>query len=138
MSFYDDYVEDGLCCNVCGAYIDGEEPGFPRTCDDCLEYEKQQLRQKKQLAEGKKKLEKIKKELEANNINYVLKNENTGHFHTRRKFDNQLIEFYAFTGKISIVGKIQKARGIKALIQILLKKGVTNENTSNYVNNKSG
>lgn len=131
MSYFEDYVADGLCCQICGEVIDGKEPGFTRTCDDCLEYEKQQLRQRKQIAEGKKKLEKIKKELEANNISYVLKNENTGHFHTRRKFDNQLIEFYAFTGKISIVGKIQNARGIKALIQILLKKGVNNENTSN-------
>ena len=63
-------------------------------------------------------------------ISYELKNVNTGHFHTRRKFDNQLIEFYAYTGKISIIGKIQKARGIKALLEILLKKGVVNENTS--------
>lgn len=117
MSYYDDYVADGLCCQVCGAYIDGEEPGHPRTCEDCLEYEKNQNKNKK--AKGMKKLEKITKELEANKINYIIKNERTGHFHTRRKSDNQLIEFYAFTGKISIVGKIQNARGIKALIQIL-------------------
>lgn len=43
MSYFDDYIADGLCCNVCGAYIDGEEPGYPRTCEDCLEEEKQQL-----------------------------------------------------------------------------------------------
>lgn len=119
MSYYDDYIADGLCCQVCSAYIDDEEPGHPRTCEDCLEEAKQRTRQQKQIREGKKKLEKIKKELEENDIKYALKNENTGHFHTRRKFDNQLIEFYAFTGKISIVGKIQNARGIKALIQIL-------------------
>lgn len=129
MSFFDDYVADGLCCNVCGAYIDGEEPGYPRTCEDCLQYEKQQLKQKKQKADGIKKLEKIKKELEANNIDYTLKNANTGHFHTRRKYDYQLVEFYAYTGKITIVGKVQNARGIKALLEILLKKGETNENT---------
>lgn len=29
MSFYEDYVEDGLCCQYCGAYIDGEEPRLP-------------------------------------------------------------------------------------------------------------
>ena len=103
MSYFDDYIADGLCCNVCGAYIDGDEPGYPRI-------------------NGQKELEKIKKELEKNKINYYIKNANTGHFHTRRKFDNQLIEFYAFTGKISIVGKIQKARGIKSLIKILIEK----------------
>lgn len=29
MSFYEDYVEDGLCCQYCGAYIDGDEPRLP-------------------------------------------------------------------------------------------------------------
>ena len=119
MSYYEDYVADGLCCQVCGAYIDDDEPGYPRTCDECLEEAKQRVKQQKQIKEGKKKLKKIQKELENNNINYALKNENTGHFHTRRKSDNQLVEFYAFTGKISIIGKIQNARGIKALLQIL-------------------
>lgn len=122
MSFFDDYVADGLCCNVCGAYIDGEEPGYQRTCNDCLEYEKQEKKKQKQNTASKKILEKVETELQKNKINYVLKNKETGHFHTRRKYDNQLIEFYAYTGKISIVGKIQNARGIKALIQILLRK----------------
>lgn len=138
MSYFDDYIADGLCCNICGAYIDGDEPGYPRTCEDCLSEEKSRLNQEKKWRSGQKELEKIKKVLEKNKINYTLKNANTGHFHTRRKFDNQLIEFYAFTGKISIVGKIQKARGIKALIQILVDKGeITNENTSKSNNNKS-
>lgn len=35
MSFYDDYVADGLCCMVCGELIDEEEPGYPRKCADC-------------------------------------------------------------------------------------------------------
>jgi predicted nucleic acid-binding Zn ribbon protein len=122
MSYFEDYVADGLCCNVCGAYIDGEEPGYPRTCNDCLEYEKQEKKKQKQKATGKKIIQKTEKELQNNKINYVLKNEETGHFHTRRKFDNQLIEFYAYTGKIAIVGKIQNERGIKALIKILLGK----------------
>ncbi len=118
MSYYDDYVADGLCCNVCGAYIDGDEPGYPRTCPECLEYAKQE----KKRADGRKILKKLENEFKANNIVYVLKNQNTGHFHTRRKSDNQLIEFYAYTGKISIIGEIQKARGIKALLQILNKE----------------
>lgn len=28
---------NGLLCIVCGGYMeDMQEPGFPRTCDDCL------------------------------------------------------------------------------------------------------
>lgn len=26
MSWFEDYVEGGLCCECCGAFIDGEEP----------------------------------------------------------------------------------------------------------------
>ena len=69
MSFYEDYVADGLCCNVCGSYIDGEEPGYPRTCDDCLEYERQEKKKQKQKATGKKIIQKIEKELQNNEIN---------------------------------------------------------------------
>ena len=29
-------ILNGLCCQVCGAYMeDFEAPGFPRTCGDC-------------------------------------------------------------------------------------------------------
>ncbi len=28
-------VLEGMLCEVCGSYIDGEESGYPRTCDDC-------------------------------------------------------------------------------------------------------
>ena len=28
-------VLEGLLCTSCGSYIDGEEPGYPRKCDDC-------------------------------------------------------------------------------------------------------
>lgn len=138
MSYFDDYVADGLCCQVCGAYIDGEEPGFPRTCEDCLQFEEQEIKKQQLIKKGKKILEEVEQKLQANNISYVLKNSSTGHFHTRTKYDNQLIEYYAFTGKISIIGQIQKPRGIKALLEILLRKpknkkinkGGTNENTS--------
>lgn len=34
MSYFDDYVADGLCCQSCGAYI-GDEPGYPRFCFGC-------------------------------------------------------------------------------------------------------
>jgi hypothetical protein len=26
---------NGLFCEMCGAYLDGEEPGYPRRCSDC-------------------------------------------------------------------------------------------------------
>lgn len=54
------------------------------------------------------------KQFEAHNIEYVLKNETTGHFHCRRKTDDALIQFYAGTGKI--VGR--NIRGIHNLIRI--------------------
>lgn len=56
------------------------------------------------------------KQFEEHGIEYVLKNEQTGHFHCRRKADDKLLQFYAGTGKI--VGYEYK-RGIHALIKIL-------------------
>ena len=37
MSFFEDYVEDGICCMCCGQVIDGEAVGYPRLCEDCEE-----------------------------------------------------------------------------------------------------
>lgn len=34
MSFYDDYVVDGLCCQSCGGFI-GDGQGYPRFCHGC-------------------------------------------------------------------------------------------------------
>ena len=28
-------IIEGLLCEQCGAYIDGEESGYPRKCEDC-------------------------------------------------------------------------------------------------------
>lgn len=57
--------------------------------------------------------------LEKNGIEYTLKNEQTGHFHCRRKKDDKLFQFYAGTGKIQ--GEEYK-RGIHALVGILTAK----------------
>lgn len=35
MSYFDDYIADGLCCESCGGMIDLDEPGFVRLCDGC-------------------------------------------------------------------------------------------------------
>lgn len=55
-------------------------------------------------------------QFEKHDIEYVLKNEQTGHFHCRRKSDDKLFQFYAGTGKIQGVANV---RGIHALIKIL-------------------
>lgn len=30
-------ILEGLLCEQCGSFIDGEEPGYPRLCEDCEE-----------------------------------------------------------------------------------------------------
>lgn len=54
-------------------------------------------------------------QFEANNIEYQLKNSQTGHFHCWRKTDDKLFQFYAGTGKI--MGS--DLRGIHNLIKLL-------------------
>lgn len=56
------------------------------------------------------------KQLEEHGIEYKLKNPTTGHFHCRRKSDDQLIQFWAGTGKI--LG-FDDRRGIHALVAML-------------------
>lgn len=58
-------------------------------------------------------------QFEAHGIEYDLKNEQTGHFHCRRKSDDKLFQFYAGTGKIQ---GYSRARGIHALIRLLEKE----------------
>lgn len=31
---------DGLFCTDCAGLVDGDQPGYPRQCEDCEEYEK--------------------------------------------------------------------------------------------------
>ena len=56
------------------------------------------------------------RQFEKHGIEYALKNEQTGHFHCRRKSDDKLFQFYAGTGKIQ--GENNR-RGIHALIRLL-------------------
>lgn len=30
-----DGIIDGLFCEVCAIFIDGDEPGYPRKCEEC-------------------------------------------------------------------------------------------------------
>lgn len=68
------------------------------------------------VAKNPSRIEYAIKQFELHNIEYELKNEQTGHFHCYRKSDDKLFQFYAGTGKI--MGE-QNRRGIHALIKIL-------------------
>jgi len=35
VSYFDDYIADGLCCECCGGLIDMDEPGYSRLCAGC-------------------------------------------------------------------------------------------------------
>lgn len=131
MSYFENYVEDGLCCEICGQVIDGEEPGYIRTCEYCKNSEFGKVNKIKRNEERSRY---AIMQFRKNKIKYDLKNETTGHFHTYRKSDNQLFQFWSGTGKI--VGPIPEyikgdRRGIKTLVEILMNKGGTNENKSN-------
>lgn len=70
----------------------------------------------KRVADTQNRIQYAVKQFEKHNIEYVLKNPQTGHFHCRRKSDDKLFQFYTGTGKI-VGNDIQ--RGIHALIKIL-------------------
>jgi len=54
VSFYDDYVAEGLCCQVCGAYL-GDEPGYARFCDGCKEYPDGAMSEAQRRRKGRKR-----------------------------------------------------------------------------------
>lgn len=70
----------------------------------------------KRVAKNPERIQYAIEQFERHNIEYVLKNKQTGHFHCRRKSDDKLFQFYAGTGKIQ---GVENARGIHALIKIL-------------------
>ena len=68
------------------------------------------------VAKNPDRIEYAIKQFEMNNIEYTLKNAQTGHFHCRRKSDDKLFQFWAGTGKI--LG-YKNTRGIHSLIKLL-------------------
>lgn len=70
----------------------------------------------KRVSETPNRIQYAIKQFKSHNIEYTLKNEQTGHFHCRRKSDDKLFQFYAGTGKI--MGCDNK-RGIHTLIKLL-------------------
>lgn len=75
-----------------------------------------QEKHKERVAKNPDRIKYAIEQFEKHGIEYVLKNEQTGHFHCRRKSDDKLFQFYAGTGKIQ---GVTNARGIHALIKIL-------------------
>lgn len=71
---------------------------------------------KKRVAKNPDRIQFAIEQLKANNIEFVLKNDEIGHFHCRRKSDDKLIQFWTGTGKI--LG-FENRRGIHNLIKIL-------------------
>lgn len=57
------------------------------------------------------------RQFKKHDIEYSLKNAQTGHFHCRRKSDDKLFQFWAGTGKIM---GFDRERGIHTLIKMLL------------------
>ena len=70
----------------------------------------------KRVADNPNRVRYAIEQFEKHNIEYVLKNEQIGHFHCRRKSDDKLFQFYAGTGKIM---GFEGERGIHTLIKML-------------------
>lgn len=70
----------------------------------------------KRVAKNPARIQYAIEQFRKHDIEFELKNEETGHFHCRRKYDNKLFQFYAGTGKIQ---GYTKPRGIHNLIKML-------------------
>lgn len=56
MSYFEDYVQDGLCCEGCGEFLGGDEPGFVRRCAACRDQAPPAGRKKNREPEGQSAL----------------------------------------------------------------------------------
>lgn len=86
------------------------------------EYAKEQ--HKKRVADNPNRIQYAIEQFEKNNIEYTLKNKETGHFHCKRKSDGKLFQFYAGTGKIM---SFTNKRGIHNLIRMLNGKALNDK-----------
>jgi len=73
-------------------------------------------RHKERVSKNTERIQFAINQFEKHEIEYSLKNEQTGHFHCRRKSDDKLIQFWAGTGKIFGYSNL---RGIHSLIRLL-------------------
>lgn len=44
MSYFDDYMAQGLCCVQCGEFMGGDEPGYTRVCYGCEQASKRETK----------------------------------------------------------------------------------------------
>ncbi len=93
-----------------------EREANPEECFDGGYHLYAKDKHKERVAKNSDRIAYAIKQFEANNIEYVLKNPSSGHFHCRRKSDDALFQFWAGTG--TIMGETQ--RGIHNLIKLLL------------------
>ena len=82
-------------------------------------YEAIKEKHQERVGKNPERIEYAIKKLEENDIEYVLKNKDIGHFHCYKKSDGSLVEYWAGTGKIK---GYENPRGIHTLIKILLKE----------------
>jgi hypothetical protein len=75
-----------------------------------------QEKHKERVAKNPDRIAYAIRQFEEHNIEYTLKNSVTGHFHCRRKSTDELVQFWAGTGKIM---GFDNKRGIHALIAYL-------------------
>ena len=80
-----------------------------------------QEKHRERVAKNPDRIDYAIQQFEARGIEYQLKNQQTGHFHCRRKSDGKLFQFYAGTGKIQ---GYDRARGVHALIRLLEKESI--------------
>ena len=75
--------------------------------------EQAKKRHDERVAQTPQRIDYAIKRFEEENIKYVLKNKQIGHFHLLDK-DNNLFQFWASTGKIYFDKKTKDARGFKS------------------------
>lgn len=52
-----DSMVNGFLCEMCGVYLDGEEPGHPRQCEDCDDDKPKPKKKKKRKKKKAKRTE---------------------------------------------------------------------------------
>lgn len=93
-----------------------EREANPEESFDCGYHLYAKEKHRERVAKNPNRIAYAIEQFEKYGIEYVLKNEQTGHFHCKRRSDGKLFQFYAGTGKIQ---GYRYARGISSLIKLL-------------------
>ena len=81
---------------------------------DCGYHKYAKEKHKERVAKNGDRIQFAIEQFKKNNIEYVLKNEEIGHFHAWRKSDGQLFQFWAGIGR-SHISKLLSIRNPKSL-----------------------